>query len=76
MSFEEFLEKDSSGFINERNIQILVTKMYKISKGMSPPQITELFGRRNEHIYDLGHNTEFQHPLQIGYIVELKVSRR
>ena len=42
-SFEELLEKDSSVSIHERNIQILATEMYKVSKGMSPPQITELF---------------------------------
>ena len=52
-SFEELLEKDSSASIHERNIQILATKMYKVSKGMSPPQITELFARKNEHPYTL-----------------------
>ena len=33
-SFEELLEKDSSVSIHERNIQILATEMYKVSKGM------------------------------------------
>ena len=27
--------------------------MYKISKGISPPQIMKLFERRNEHLYNL-----------------------
>ena len=36
--------------------------MYKVSKGMSPPQITELFPRRNES-YNLRHNAEFLQPL-------------
>ena len=61
-SFEELLEKDSSVSIHVRNIQILATEMYKVSKGMSPPQITELFPRRNES-YNLRHNAEFLQPL-------------
>ena len=36
--------------------------MYKVSKGMSPPQITELFPRRHE-LYKLRHNAEFLQPL-------------
>ena len=36
-AFEELLEKDSSVSIHERSIQILATKMYKVSKVMSPP---------------------------------------
>ena len=58
-SFEELLEKDSSVSIHERNIQILATEMYKVSKGMSPPQVTELFEQRGEHPYNLRNNTEF-----------------
>ena len=61
-SFEELLEKDSSVSIHVRNIQILATEMYKVTKGMSPPQITELFPRRNES-YNLRHNAEFLQPL-------------
>ena len=30
---------------------------------MSPPQITELFARRDEHPYNLRHNAEFLQPL-------------
>ena len=33
--------------------------MCKVSKGMLPPQITELFARRNEHPYNLRYNAEF-----------------
>ena len=36
-SFEELLEKDSSVSIHKRNIEILATEIYKVSKGMSPP---------------------------------------
>ena len=59
-SFEELLEKDRS--IHVRNIQILATEMCKVSKGMSPPQITKLFPRRNKP-YNLRHNAEFLQPL-------------
>ena len=38
-SFKELLEKDGSFSIHERNIQILATEMYKVSKCMSPLQI-------------------------------------
>ena len=62
-SFEELIEKDSSVSIHESNIQILATKMYKVSKGMSPPQVTELFEQRGEHPYNLRHDTDFLHPL-------------
>ena len=36
--------------------------MYKVVKGMSPPQITKLFKRRNEHPYNLRQNVEFLQP--------------
>ena len=36
--------------------------MYKVSKGMPPPQTSELFARRNEHPYNLRHKTEFLQP--------------
>ena len=37
--------------------------MYKVRKGMSPPQITELFAQRNEHPYNLRQNAKFLKPL-------------
>ena len=46
-SFEELLEKHSSVSIHDRNIQILPAEMYEVSKGMSPPQVTELIEQRN-----------------------------
>ena len=61
-SFDEFLEKDSSASIHEKKIQILATKIYKVSKGTPPPQITELFARIHEHPYNLRHNAHFLQP--------------
>ena len=64
-SYEELLEKHSSVSVSIciSLIQILATEMYKVRKGMSPPQITEFFARRDKHPYNLRHNAEFLQPL-------------
>ena len=49
-------------FVYERNIQVLATEMCEVSKGMSPHRITKLFAWRNEHPYNLRHNTKFLQP--------------
>ena len=36
--------------------------MYIVNKGVSPPQITELFARRNKHPYSLRRKAEFLQP--------------
>ena len=41
---------------------------------MSPPQVTKLFERRNNHPYNLRHNIEFSQSFVNLYPVELKVS--
>ena len=61
-SFEELQKKYSSVSIQETDIQILATEMYKVSKSMSLPQITKLFERKNEHPYNLRHNAKFLQP--------------
>ena len=38
--FEALLERGGSVFIHNRNLQLLDIKMYKASKGLSPPIIT------------------------------------
>ena len=45
-----------------RNVQILATEIYKVSNGLSAPQITELFLQRNEP-YNLRHSAAFLQPL-------------
>ena len=42
-SFEALLEKEGPVSIHNRNFQLVATGMYKASKGLSPPIITELF---------------------------------
>ena len=36
-SYNELLEKDSSFDVNVRNVQVLATKMYKVSNNFSLP---------------------------------------
>ena len=45
-SFEELLEEDGFDSIHNRNLQKLATKTYKVSKGLSPTIMTELFELR------------------------------
>ena len=43
LSFNALLEKDGSVSIYERNIKILPTEMFKVSKNLAPPQMHEIF---------------------------------
>ena len=54
-------EKDSSTFIHDRNVQVLATEMYKISKGLPPPLNSNL--KKVSHYYNLRHNFQFFRPL-------------
>ena len=59
--FEDFLEKDGSVSIHDRNIQYLVVEMYKVSDRLSPPLISNIFKHKNSHQYNLKivfHGTE------------------
>ena len=62
-SYVALLEKDGSVSIHNRNLQILTTEMYKVSKGLSPSIITELFKGRDEQHYCLKNNVEFTIPV-------------
>ena len=70
-SFQELLEKDNSVSIHHRNIQVLATEMYKISKNLSPFIVTEIFQERtvsynlrsdnsfaSRHVNSVYHGTE------------------
>ena len=52
-SFEALLEKGGSVSIHNRNLQILAKEIYKVSKDLSSPNITELFKHRDEYYYNL-----------------------
>ena len=45
-SFKMLLEKDSSVSIHDRNIQCLATEMHKVSNGLSPPIISNIFTQK------------------------------
>ena len=61
-SFETLFEKDGSVSVNNRNLQILATEMYKIKNDLSPLIVTELFEQRNEQHYDPKKNCQFSIP--------------
>ena len=62
-SFKMFLEKDSSISIHDKNIQCLTTEMYKVSNGLSPPIVSNIFTQKNCHPYNLRLNFQFSRPL-------------
>ena len=62
ISFEALLEKDSPVSIHNRNPQLLAIEIYKASKGLFPPITKELFEKKNEHQYNLRHNSQFTIP--------------
>ena len=70
-SFQELLEKDNSVSIHHKNIQVLATEMFKISKNLSPDIVREIFQARSvpynlhsdnnfasRHVNSLYHGTE------------------
>ena len=59
-SFEELLDQDKSVSIHTRNVQMLVTEMFKVYRGMSPI-ISEVF-RRRDISYNLQGNSNFAVP--------------
>ena len=62
-SFKMLLEKDSSVSIHDKNIQCLATEMYKVSNGLSPPIVSNIFTHKNCHPYNLRLNSQFSRPL-------------
>ena len=52
-SFKTLLEKDCFVSIHDRNIQCLATEMYKVSNGLSPPIVSNIFTQKNFHSYNL-----------------------
>ena len=48
-SFEELLVKDESATIHHRNLQSLVTEMFKVTKGLSPIFMHDIFGPNLSH---------------------------
>ena len=62
-SFNAFLEKDGSVSIHERNIKILATEMFKVSKNLAPPQMYKIFKLKDQPHSNLRYNYLFFRPL-------------
>ena len=58
-SFEQLLENDNSVSIHHRNIQTLATEMYKVTNGLSPEIMNEIFQIREESRYNLRYTSQF-----------------
>ena len=54
-SFRELLERGNSVTIHERNIQLLLTEIFKVKNGAAPEIMTEIF-KFKDHSYDLRKN--------------------
>ena len=74
-SFNALLEKDGSVSIHERNIKILTTEMFKVSKNLAPPQMHEIFKLKDWSHYNFRYSFLFLGPLLSQSIKVLKVYR-
>ena len=61
-SFIKLLEKDNSVSIHQRNLQFLATEMFKVSNGLSPVLMNDIFKRRGEQTYNLRKHSQFYRP--------------
>ena len=61
--FNAVLKKDGSVSIHERNIEILATEMFKVSKNLAPPQMYDIFKLKDQPQYNLRYNSLFSRPL-------------
>ena len=57
-TFSELLQKDCAVTIHTRNLQILMTKMYKTKNEVNPSFMQEVFRENTTH-YNLRNNNEF-----------------
>ena len=60
-SFKELLERDRSVPVHNRNLQILVTEMFKVYNNITPPIFTGIFNKRNPN-YHQRHTSHFSIP--------------
>ena len=60
-SFDILLERDKSVTIHTKNLQTLMTEIFKTQNSMNPPFMNEIF-RERENMYDLRNNNEFVIP--------------
>ena len=58
-TFDELLTKDNSVKVHDRNLQVLVTEMFKVKLGISPVIMNEIFQIRSCN-YNTRNFSEFQ----------------
>ena len=73
-SFKKLLERDGSAPIHNRNLQILVTEMFKVYNIKDLPTFTEIFNKQNPNYQYVTLRTFQIHLLEV-YIMELKAYR-
>ena len=61
-NFNELLVKDGSVSIHHQNLQKLAVEMFKVSRGLSPEIVNELFQFRKQIPYELRQRSQFQIP--------------
>ena len=62
-SFIKLLEKDVSVSMHQRNLQILAIDMFKVSNGLSPVLMNDIFKLRGEETYNLTKISPFYKPV-------------
>ena len=61
-NFYELLVKNGSVSIHQQNLQKLAVEMFKVSRGLSPEVVNELFQFREQIPYELRQRPQFQIP--------------
>ena len=61
-NFNELQVKDGSVSIHHQNLQKLAVEMFKVSRGLSPEIVNELFQFREQILYELRQGPQFQIP--------------
>ena len=72
-SFTELLVKDYSTTVDNRNIQLLATELFKVKNGLSPPFMNEIFVENAQHYYDLRKKLNLRETMLKRYITEPKL---
>ena len=60
-TYSELLEKDCAVTIHTKNLQLLMTEMYKTKNGLNPSFMQDIFCENTIH-YNLRNNNEFTQP--------------
>ena len=72
-SFTEFLEKEISTTIHNRNIQLLTIEFCKVKNGFLPTFINEIFVEIAQHYYDSGKELNSREIMLKIFTTELKL---